>query len=66
MDGEGTHAVLVLGASGMPGSAVLPLFAQSSCYHVVGTVRSSAALRFVPIDLHPCVITGVDFEKMTV
>lgn len=55
--------VLVLGANGMLGNAVLRLFAESFGYQVFGTVRSSGALRYLPIDLHPCVITGIDVEN---
>ncbi len=56
--------VLVLGASGMLGNAVLRLFAQSPGYQVFGSVRSSAALRLLPNDLHSSVITGVDVENI--
>jgi dTDP-4-dehydrorhamnose reductase len=55
--------VLVLGANGMLGNAVLRLFAASSGCQVFGSVRSSAALRYLPSNLHPCVITGVDVEN---
>lgn len=56
--------VLVIGASGMLGNAVLRLFAQSPGYQVFGSVRSSAARRLLPSDLHPGVITGVDVENI--
>ena len=59
-----TKRVLVLGATGMLGSAVLRLFAQSSGYLVFGSVRSPAALRLLPSDLHPSVIAGVDVENI--
>lgn len=55
--------VLLLGASGMLGNAVLRLFAQSPDYQVFGSVRSSDVLRFLPKALHPHVITGVDVEN---
>ncbi len=55
--------VLVLGANGMLGNAVLRLFAASSGYQVFGSVRSSAAIRHLPSDLHTCVITGIDVEN---
>jgi dTDP-4-dehydrorhamnose reductase len=54
--------VLVLGANGMLGNAVLRIFSESSGYKAFGSVRLSATLRFMPIDLHPCIITGVDVE----
>jgi dTDP-4-dehydrorhamnose reductase len=56
--------VLVLGASGMLGNAVLRLFAQSSGYAVVGSVRSAGALRLLPPELHKHVISGVDVESL--
>jgi len=55
--------VLVLGASGMLGNAVLRLFAQSPGYQVFGSVRSSGTLHLLPRNLHPDVITGVDVEN---
>ena len=56
--------VLVLGASGMLGNAVLRLFAQCPGYQVFGSVRSAGALRLLPSDLHQRVITGVDVENI--
>jgi dTDP-4-dehydrorhamnose reductase len=56
--------VLVIGASGMLGNAVLRFFAQSSGHQVFGSVRSPAARRLLPNDLHPNVITGVDVENI--
>jgi dTDP-4-dehydrorhamnose reductase len=59
-----TKRVLVLGATGMLGNAVLRLFAQSSDYQVFGSVRSSAALCLLPQELHSSVISGVDVENI--
>ena len=56
--------VLVLGATGMLGNAVLRLFAKSPGYHVFGSVRSSAARRLLPNDFHLSVIAGVDVENI--
>jgi dTDP-4-dehydrorhamnose reductase len=56
--------VLVLGATGMLGNAVLRLFAQSAGYEVVGSARSSSALRLLPADLSDRVICGVDVEHI--
>lgn len=56
--------VLVLGATGMLGNAVLRLFAQSAGYEVVGSARSSSALRLLPEELSSRVICGVDVENM--
>ena len=59
-----TTRVLVLGATGMLGNAVLRLFAQTAGYQVFGSVRSSAARRLLPNDLQSSVITGVDVENI--
>ena len=56
--------ILILGATGMLGNAVLRLFAQSPGYHVFGSVRSSGALRILHSDLHPKVIADVDVENV--
>jgi dTDP-4-dehydrorhamnose reductase len=56
--------VLVIGASGMLGNAVLRLFSQSPGYEVFGSVRSSARLRQLPEDLQANIITGIDVENI--
>ena len=56
--------VLVLGATGMLGNAVLRLFAQSSGYEAFGSARSTSALRLLPADLSDRVICGVDVEHI--
>ena len=55
--------VLVLGASGMLGNAVLRVFAQSDDYSVVGSARSAGVLRLLPPELREHVICGVDVEN---
>jgi dTDP-4-dehydrorhamnose reductase len=55
--------VLVLGASGMLGNAVLRFFAESPAYNVVGSIRSTGALRLLPVKLHDHLISGVDVEN---
>lgn len=60
--GQQSLTVLVIGASGMLGSAVLRLFANSTGYQVFGSARSSLALRTFPEELRCCVITGVDVD----
>lgn len=55
--------VLVLGATGMLGNAVLRLFSNSPGYQVFGSVRSASALRLLSSDLHPRVVAGVDVEN---
>ncbi len=56
--------VLVLGASGMLGNAVLRLFAHSAGHQAFGSVRSTGALRWLPKDLHANIVTGVDVENI--
>lgn len=55
--------VLVLGASGMLGNAVLRLLAESPGFAVAGTVRSTAAQRLLPAPLRERLITGIDIES---
>ncbi len=52
--------VLVLGATGMLGSAVLRFFAQSPGYSVIGSVRSTDAARLLPHALREQIISGID------
>jgi dTDP-4-dehydrorhamnose reductase len=52
--------VLVLGATGMLGSAVLRFFAQSPGYSVIGSARSIDAARLLPHALHERIISGID------
>lgn len=56
--------LLVLGATGMLGNAVLRLFAQSPGYEVVGSARSPSALRLLPDELSDHVICNVDVENV--
>ena len=62
---EDTRAtsVLVLGACGMLGNAVLRVFARSPGYKVVGTARSSASRELLPEWVRSRVIVGVDVEN---
>lgn len=55
--------VLVLGASGMLGNAVLRLFAQSPGFEVHGTARSRSVLNLLPEAVRSRVICGVDVEN---
>jgi dTDP-4-dehydrorhamnose reductase len=55
--------VLVLGASGMLGSAVLAFLSRSEGLRVTGTVRSARAASLLPEDLRPLLIDGVDVEQ---
>ncbi len=55
--------ILVLGASGMLGNAVLRVLSETGAHDVVGTVRSRNALAMLPAPLHDCIVTGVDVEN---
>lgn len=56
--------VLVLGASGMLGSAVLRYLARAPGISVVGSVRSSNARELLPNDLRGRVVSGIDVLDM--
>ena len=58
MSNEST--VLVLGASGMLGNAVLRYFSESPGYAVVGAVRSAKSLDRLPQALRSRIIFGLD------
>jgi dTDP-4-dehydrorhamnose reductase len=58
MSNEST--VLVLGASGMLGNAVLRFFASSSGYAAVGTVHSANSVNLLPQKLKSRIITDLD------
>lgn len=55
--------VLILGASGMLGSAMLRVFSESEGHRALGTVRSARALKLLPERLHASLIVGVDVEN---
>lgn len=56
--------VLVLGATGMLGNAMLRYFAATGQHHVAGSARSAAGVRMLAPDLQSRVITGVDVENV--
>lgn len=56
--------ILVLGASGMLGNAVLRFFSRGEGYVVFGTVRSGQAIRLLPVELRASLIAGVDVENI--
>lgn len=56
--------VLILGASGMLGNAMLRLFTESPNYETYGSVRSIGAVRLLPKILEKNVITGLDVENI--
>jgi dTDP-4-dehydrorhamnose reductase len=55
--------VLVLGATGMLGNAVLRLFADSPGFDVYGSARSNSGVRLLRGDLQARVKVGVDVEN---
>ena len=57
------NVVLVLGATGMLGHAVLRLFCGSPDFVAWGSVRTTAAHHTMPANLQPRCITGVDVEN---
>jgi dTDP-4-dehydrorhamnose reductase len=63
MTDQTESTVLVLGATGMLGNAVLRLLADSPGIRVVGSVRSAAGVRMLREDLRERVRTGVDVEN---
>ena len=58
-----TH-VLVLGAGGMLGHAVLRYFAGSPGFSVAGSIRSPGVLNHLPRELHEHVVSSVDVENL--
>jgi dTDP-4-dehydrorhamnose reductase len=52
--------VLVIGASGMLGNAVFRYLSARSDLDVVGSVRSTSSLRYLPSELHAHLRTNVD------
>lgn len=59
----GRQKVLVLGATGMLGNAVLRSFADSDHFDVAGTARSWGTARLLPEQVQDRVLVGVDVEN---
>ena len=57
---NGKKIILVIGATGMLGNAVLRFFNDSDGYIAIGTARSSSQVSMLRQDLQDKVITGVD------
>ena len=55
--------ILVVGASGMLGHAMMRVFAQNSRHEVFGSVRSGRAQKHFDPDLGKRLITGIDVEN---
>lgn len=56
------HKILVLGASGMLGNAVLRYFATRTGHEVVGVVRSGRSVGLLPADVRDKVVEGGNVE----
>ena len=57
------HTVLVLGATGMLGNAVLRYFAQREGFDARGSARSVGSARALPAEVRDRVVAGVDVEN---
>ena len=58
------NKILVLGASGMLGNAVLRLFSQTDGYTVTGALRSRQAIGLLPDNVRNLVVSGIDVENI--
>ncbi|HKQ13564.1 MAG TPA: SDR family oxidoreductase [Steroidobacteraceae bacterium] len=63
MSSEQSQTVLIFGATGMLGSAMLRYFSMQQRYAVYGSVRLPAALGQLPAALRQRVVTGVEVEN---
>jgi dTDP-4-dehydrorhamnose reductase len=57
-----SQKILVLGASGMLGNAVLRYLADTGRYDAVGSVRSEGSFRLLPEALRPCLVAAGDAD----
>lgn len=55
--------VMILGASGMLGNAMMRYFMQSQAYNVYGSTRSDMAKNLLPDYLHTNIISNVDVDN---
>jgi dTDP-4-dehydrorhamnose reductase len=55
--------IMVLGATGMLGNAVLRVFSDDAKFIVSGTARTDSTRRLLPKDLQDRVISGIDVEQ---
>jgi dTDP-4-dehydrorhamnose reductase len=55
--------ILILGASGMLGSAMMRVLSQNPALEVWGTARSPSARQFFPPDLRERIAVGIDVEN---
>src|SRR4051812_31701316 len=59
-----SRPILVLGATGTPGHALLRFFAPSTGFSVTGSVRSAASLALLPAALRHRIVSNVDVESL--
>lgn len=59
-----SHKVLILGASGMLGNALLRYFATRTAHDVVGIVRSARSVGLLPTEVRERVALGGDIENV--
>lgn len=55
--------ILVLGASGMLGNAVVRVLSEKADWQVFGTIRSGSAMRFFRKDVAERLLSGVDVQQ---
>ncbi len=55
--------ILVLGASGMLGNAMVRVLSEKADWQVHGTVRSEGSKRYFPVDIIESLLSGVDVEQ---
>lgn len=55
--------VLIIGATGMLGNALINFFYKTPDYQVYGSVRSEAALKFFPMELHEYLVVNINVES---
>jgi dTDP-4-dehydrorhamnose reductase len=62
--GEGSVKILVLGASGMLGNAMLRILSEDAAHEVFGTARSALVRRHFAAPLAAKIICGIDVENI--
>lgn len=55
--------ILVLGASGMLGNAMIRMLSEKADWRVYGTVRSDSSKRLFPADIAGRLLSGIDVER---
>lgn len=55
--------ILVLGAAGMLGSAMIRVLSEKAGWQVYGTIRSASSRQFFPVEIGERLLAGVDVEQ---